>query len=274
MTDQFMGLVPETPEQRAERLSRQIPLPVCAGKEVAEKLWDEPPQWNRVEFQSRTNMCAAHAGTTVVEVCCFQKTGAMIQRSRNYLYARAQQICGLFGDQGVTLGSIIEALQKHGVPPEESMPFNGTVNVRIPAGCDDEAAKCKVTATIDVHTQRYNAVRTIIGQNMGAVLMATEWPMRYSNGYIVEHYSTAGSFGHARAWIALSSKLDRSQRPYVWCANSHGTDSQYHGYELWSPDAINEHLSGDQWGSTGVTGLSVIEPREVDWAGADNPFLK
>jgi hypothetical protein len=274
VSEYFTGLVPETGSQRAARLSEQIGMPVCAGLEVPEKLWDEPPTWNRVENQQRTNMCASNAGTTAIEVVSFQATGQMVQRSRNFLYAKAQAYCGLYGDRGVTLGSIIQALKNDGDCPEELFPFNGVFDSRIPPGCEAAAKECRVTATIDVHRGGYAAVRTLIGQNMGAVLMATEWPIDYSAGYIVEHYRPMGNGGHARCWMALAGRKDTRGRPYVWCANSHSTMAQHGGYELWSPAAIDEHLQSDNWGSTGITALSEITPQNIDWTGVLNPFAK
>lgn len=270
----FTGLIRETPEEMAEWKSQQIELPPCAGKEVEETLFDQPPKFMRVEQQRRTNMCAVNAGTSCIEKLEYMLTGVMTERSRNYVYAKAQKYCGLYGDQGVTLGSVIKALKNDGAPPEVMHPFTGVFNPRIPAGCDAEASKCRVTATIDVERGGYNSVRTVCGQNIGAVLFATSWPIGYSNGYIVERYQPLGRFGHARAWIVLSSRLDRLGRPYVWAVNSHGEESQYHGWELWSPDAIQENIDEDEWGNTGVTGLLVPEPQEVDWSGAMNPFLR
>lgn len=272
MTGEFTGLVAEKPQEVAARLREQVQIPPCAGKEVVEKRWAEPPQFNRIESQIRTNMCAAHAGTTAVEVVSFQASGQLTQRSRNFLYAKAQTYCGLYGDQGVTLGSIIKALRQDGCPPEDMYPFKGYFDSRIPTGCADAASKCKVTATLDL-SLGYRAVRTLIGQNMGAAVMATDWPIEYVKGYIVEHYRPLGGFGHARCWMALAEELDAQGRPYVWCANSHDVMAQYHGYELWSPTAIDEHLARDPWGSTGITSLSVIEPQEVDWTVL-NPFEK
>lgn len=268
----YTGLVEETPEQMTEWKSQQIWLPPCAGKEVEETLFDEPPKFMRVENQQRTNMCAAHAGTSCIEKLEYMLTGVMIQRSRNYVYAKAQHYCGLYGDQGVTLGSIIKALKINGAPPEEMYPFTGTFNPRIPKGCDEEAAKCRVTATIDVESGGYDAVRTVCGQNIGAVLFATSWPIGYSNGYIVERYIPFGRFGHARAWIVLSSRKDSLGRPYVWAVNSHSEDAQYMGYELWSPTAIQESIDEGRWGNTGVTSMTTPEPQEVDWKGELNPF--
>ena len=270
----FTGLVTESTEAIEARLAEQIALPVCAGKEVRETLWDEPPTFVRIENQQQTNMCAAHAGTSVIEVVDFQVTRQMVQRSRNFLYALSQKKCGLYGDQGVTLGSIVATLKHEGCPPEDLYPFRGYFDKQIPPGCIAAADKCKVTATIDVRSGGYRSVRTVIGQNMGAVLMATDWPIQYSGGYIVEQYRPLGNGGHARAWLALSSRLDPQGRPYVWCANSHSEQAEYHGWELWSPTAIDEELSNDQWGSTGITGLTVVEPQEVDWTGAMNPFAK
>lgn len=270
----FTGLVPEDAADRDARLARQIPMPVCAGQQVREQLFDQPPPFIRIENQKRTNMCAAHAGTSVVELVEFQVTGQMTQRSRNYLYAKAQTYCRLFGDQGVTLGSIIRALENDGCPPEELDPFNGVFNPKYSDAADKAAKECKVTATIDVRTGGYQSVRTLVGQNMGGVLMATYWPLAYAEGYVVERYRPQGNGGHARAYLALGARLDAQGRPYVWCANSHSEDAQFHGWELWSPTAVDEQLRNDPWGTTGVTGLTVIKPQEVDWTGVLNPFRR
>ena len=274
MSEFFTGLVPETGAERADRLSQQIQLPPCAGKEVKETLFAEPPSWNRIESQVRTNMCAVHAGTTGIEVIDYQITGQVRQRSRNFLYAKAQTYCGIYGDRGVTLGSVIKAGRLDGCCLEDLHPFTGVFNPKIPAGCEDDAAKCKITATIDLHSGGYSTVRTLIGQNMGVGLMVTDWEIEYEQGYIVEHYRPLGNAGHARVWLFLAAKVDRQGRPYVWTANSHSKLAQHNGYELWSPTAIDEHLATDRWGSTGISGLSVIEPQEVDWAGVLNPFAK
>lgn len=271
----FTGLLIESPADIAARMSKQIAMPVCAPTVmVAEKLWSDPPPFVRIENQQQTNMCAAHAGTSCIEVDWYQATGEMVQRSRNWLYAYAQQKCHLFGDQGVTLGSIIATLQQDGCPPEDLYPFKGYFSDQIPAGIRAEAEKCKVLQTIDVRSGGYNSVRTVIGQNLGAVLIATYWPIQYSQGYVVERYVPLDRFGHARAWLALSSRLDGQGRPYVWCANSHSTAAQFHGWELWSPQAIDEQLSRDTWGTTGITSMTTPAPREVDWTGADNPFRR
>jgi len=273
MMEIFTGLVDETVAQIAERLSRQIPMPVCASK-VKEQLFADPPSFVRIENQQRTNMCAAHAGTSVIEVVGFQVTGEMVQRSRNYLYAKAQTYCGLYGDRGVTLGSIVKALETDGCPPEELYPFRGQFDSRIPPGADEAAKACRVTATVDVRSGGYQSVRTLIGQNMGTVLMASYWPIEYSSGYIVERYRPEGNGGHARALLSLASRLDANGRPYVWCANSHDVSAQFHGWELWSPTAVDELLDGDTWGATGITGLTVMQPQEVDWTGVLNPFAR
>ena len=269
----FTGLVEETPQERATWRRDQIMLPPRAGKEVEETLFAEPPNFIRVEQQARTNMCAVNAGTSLAEKLCYMATGEMVELSRNYLYAKAQKYCGLYGDQGVTLGSVIRAL-KDGVPPESLYPFNGVFNPRIPAGCDAEAAERKITSTIDVERGGYDSVRSVIGQNIGAVLFATSWPIVYQQGYIVGSYSPMGRGGHARAWLFLSSRLDHAGRPYVWAVNSHGLEAQHKGWELWSPDGVDQVLSRDEWGATGVTSMTTPEPQEVDWAGLLNPFAR
>jgi hypothetical protein len=265
----FMGLIQESPAELADRLSQQIAMPACAAV-VTEKLWDKPPAAFVNSDQQSTNMCAVNAGTSAMEVVGYQINGKMIQRSRNWLYRESQKRCGIYGDRGVTLGSVIQAGREVGVCREDIYPFRGYFDINAPAGCSEDAATFKITATIDVHSGGYNSVRTVIGQNLGCVLMATYWPIIHANNYLVEQYRPQGNAGHARAYLFLSSKLDSKGRPWVWTANSHADLP----WELWSPDAIDQQLEDDPWGTTGITGLSVIEPREVDWAGLDNPFLK
>ena len=271
---EFTGLVQETPEQRAAWKAEQIQLPPCAGQEVPETLFAEPPNFMRIENQQRTNMCAVNAGTSTAEKLGFMLTGEMVELSRNYLYAKAQKYCGLFGDRGVTLGSVIKALKQDGCPPEQLYPFNGTFNPQIPPGCDAEAAIRKATATIDVERGGYDAVRTVIGQNMGAVLFASYWPIQYAGGYVVEKYLPVGRGGHARTWLFLSTRKDDAGRPFVWAANSHSTAAQHKGWELWSPAAVAGVIQRDEWGATGLTDMTTPKPRKFNWTGVGNPFAK
>ena len=268
----FTGLLPETPEDRAKWRSEQSALPVCSGREVEETLFDEPPDWMRIENQGQTNSCAPNAGTSVVEKVHYMKTGKVIQLCRNYLYLRGQQMCGIRGDNGCTLGGIIAALKKYGVCPEELWAFNQTYQTRMPAGCDEAAKPNLVTHTLDVESTGYQGFRTVIGQNVGGVLMAYTYPCNFWQGYIVERYQPTGEGGHAVAGMFLASRKDSKGRPYVWVGNSHSLAAQRKGWQCWSPDAIDELIESDEWGATGVTDMETPEPREVDWSGANNPF--
>jgi hypothetical protein len=268
----FTGLVPETnPIWRQSQLT----LPVAAAADrVEETLFAEPPSWMPVENQGQTNMCAAHAGTSCAEKIQFMKTGKFEQLSRNYLYAEAQKRCGLYGDQGVTLGSIIAALTAKGDCPEEMYPFKGTFNSKVPPGCDEEAAKRKLTKTLDVEQHGYAGFREVIGQNIGSVLMACSWPIRLWEGYIVEEYQPQGRGGHALAALFLSTRKDSQGRPYVWDFNSHDVTAQRRGCLLWSPQALDSLIQSQEWGATGLTDMLTPKPRKVEWSGQDNPFAK
>lgn len=268
----FTGLLPDTPSRLQARLAAQIPVPLCAGREVEETLWDSPPVGNRVENQGMSSTCAANAGTSCGELVWFQATGEWVQLSRDYLYAKAGDIDGSRADVGRTLTSIIEAMQA-GTCREDLMPFTVPPTTRIPDGCEDDASQRRVTHTIDL-SGGYDSVRTVIGQNMGACLIGTYWPVKYADGYRLEHYTPTGRGGHARAWLFLSTQKDSDNRPWVWCANSHGSMAQHNGYELWSPQAINELLRSDPWGCTGITAMSTPEPKELDWTGVLNPFAR
>lgn len=266
----FTGLVPETnPTWRQGQLS----LPVAAAADrVEETLFAEPPAWMPVESQSRTNMCAVHAGSSATEKVEFMRTGKFTQLSRNYLYVEAQKRCGLYGDQGVTLESVIYALTRKGVPPEEMYPFKGVFNPKVPPGCDEEAAKRKVTKTLDVEQHGYAGFREVIGQNIGSVLMACSWPIRMWEGYIVEEYQPQGNGGHAIAGLFLSTRKDSTGRPYVHVVNSHDVTAQRRGWMLWSPRAIDSLIQRDNWGATGITDLLTPKPRAFDWQGGESFF--
>ncbi len=270
---EFTGLLHESSADIAARLSQQLALNPAFLGTVEEKLWDQPPVENRIEDQGSSSTCAANAGTSCGEWVWFLAAGEMVQLSRNYLYAKAGDFDGTHRDVGRTLGSIIKAMQG-GVCREDLMPFTVPPTVQIPSGAEADAITRKVTHTIDVRSGGYSSVRTVIGQNMGAVLIGTYWPMRYDSGYIVERYQPTGRSGHARAWLFLSSVLDAQGRPYVWCANSHSTMAQHNGYELWSPEGIDELLRNDPWGCTGITAMTTPQPQEVDWTGVLNPFRR
>lgn len=260
----FTGLVKEVnPTWRAN----QVSIAPCSPMDrVAETLFAEPPSWVRIENQRQTNTCAAHAGSSCMEKVEYLATRQLTQLSRNYLYLRGQQACGLAGrDQGCTLGGIIRAMTTNGCCEEDLWPFNGTYQQSIPAPCDEAAAKRKVTKTLDVEARGYDGFREVLGQNIGAVLMATSWPLRMLNGYIVEDYAPQGAGGHAIAGLFLSDKRDNRQRPYVWVANSHDITAQKQGWMLWSPNALDSLIQSADWGVTGITDMLTPKPRAFDW---------
>ena len=270
----FTGLIPEPPDVVEQRLSEQVGLSVSSSDiPFEEKLWDEPPPFMRIESQGSTNECAAHAGTSCAELVWFQATGELLQFSRNFLYAKAGVYDGSRVDNGRTLGSIIKAGKNDGFCKEELFPFRGVAEFNPPAAAIADAKQRTITKTIDVHTGGYDAVRALLGGNMGSVLQATFWPIVYNQGYMVERYQPMGRGGHARAWLFLNSRKDSKGRPWVWCANSHGTAAQHNGWELWSPTAVQEALDNDPWGITGISAMSgELVPQDIDWSGVLNPF--
>ncbi len=268
MADIFTGLIPEHPDAVAERLSHDIDLPVQAGEIVVpEKLHDEPPDIVNREMQWETNRCASFSTTTNGEVVWWQATGEMLQFSPDWNYLRSGIIAGMRGDVGRPLSSVIASGKQDGFCLESVFPSGAhSVNTNAPSGAASDAAQRKITHTIDIRSGGYDAVRTLIGQNMGTCEIATYWPIQYaSDGFTVEHYTPLGRGGHARAFLFLSSRKDSQGRPYVWCANSHGITAQHRDYELWSPAAIDELLSNDPWGCQGISAMSTPAPHEVDW---------
>ena len=266
----FTGLLPESAEDRQLWRSQQGGMPVCAGREVEETLFAEPPSWMVINDQGQTNSCAPQAGTSCAEKNVRMQTGEVVQLCRNFLYWRGQQLCHIRGDNGCTLGGIIAALRE-GVCLEKFWEFNQTYQQEPPAACR-ENLDYRAAATIDVESRGYDGFRTVIGQNIGSVLMAYTYPCNFWQGYIVERYQPTGNGGHAVAGMFLAERKDASGRPYVWVGNSHSTAAQRKGWQLWSPTAIDELIERDEWGCTGITDMETPEPREVDWAGANNPF--
>jgi len=260
----FTGLVPEVGSTWRQG---QLTLPVAAAERVEETLFAEPPSWMRIENQLQTNTCAANSGSSCMEKLAYMRTRNVVQLCRNYLYLRGQQKCGLAGrDQGCTLGGIIRAMRECGCCEESLWPFVGSYQTNVPAGCDEAAQQYKVIQTLDVEQHGYNGYRDVIGQNIGSVLMATSWPVRLWDGYIVEEYQPQGSGGHAIAALFLSNKKDATGRPYVWVANSHSVNAQRGGWMLWSPKALDSLVQRDSWGITGVTDMSTPKPRAFDWS--------
>lgn len=256
----FTGLVPEA--ERKWKIG-QLQLAPCGPMDrVEEKLFSQPPTFVKPENQQQTNTCAANAGTTCLEKLAYIQSGEMVQLSRNYAYARGQKLCGLWGqDKGITLSGCVAAM-KGGLPLEELWPFTGVYQPHIPNNIDEAALAYKLTSTIDVERRGYDGFREVIGQNIGSVLMACSWPLQRWSGNVIEAYQPQGSGGHAIAAVALSTKRDSRQRPYVWVANSHAGDP----WLLWSPDAIDQVIQRDEWGSTGLTDMVTPKPRKFDWS--------
>lgn len=266
----FTGLAPESVESRADWQSHLIELPpFSAEDQVEERYFNIPLPFVHNEDQMRTNSCSGHGGSTSAEVAISGDGALPVQLSRWGLYILGQKRCGLFGrDVGATLRGVFDALRLDGVPEESAWPFPGRYDTRIPAGALENAAQRKMTHFLNVERGGYDACRTVIGQNIGAVVFACRWPLTISQGNRIETYRPTGRGGHCMSWAALSTIKDARGRPYLIGPNSHlGLP-----YLLWAPAAVQAVLDQDEWGSFGITRMTDPQPREVDYVGENNPF--
>lgn len=258
----FTGLLQESPAQKNAWKSSLSPMPVCApGDLVDEVLWEEFPGHLRIRQQLQTNSCEGHASTHAAIQAAYCQSGQVYDLSPWFSYLMAQKMGGNFGrDNGAYLGAGCKAAQEIGYAPEKLVPNKGYYYTQIPAEAMAEASKVKALHTVDIESGGYDALRLLLGQQMGAGVFAVNWPIGKDGDGNVSQYRPLGGGGHAMAWIALSTKKDSHGRPWVWCANSHPSFTTY----LMSPTAVQQIVDEDSWGCWGVSTMSVMKP-VVDW---------
>lgn len=256
----FTGLIPDTPEQLTERLRECVTMTaVCFSQEDETRL-PRIPDWMRRDDQGQRNSCAAHGGTNVMEKLAYMKTGQMTQLSRQFLYIEGQRAGGMrVADQGCTLYGITKAAKEIGVCTEETVPY-GPWTTNFPQRAYQEAANWKLTNTVDLRSG-YRPWRSLLGQNIGGVLMATYWPIEIKNGYAYR-YRPIGNGGHAFAGLFLATTADAQGRPDVICFNSHLNNFEFKA----SATFVDELMGNDQFGCVGFTDMTTPAPRPFNWS--------
>ncbi len=261
MSDHFTGLLPETADQKAAWRSSLSPMPVCApGDLVDETLWREFPPHLTIRQQGATNSCAGHGTVHAAMQAAYMQSGQRYDLSPWWCYVQAQRYGGNIGrDAGAYLGGACKAVKAVGIAPAKLAPNTQRYYTDFSDEAERAAKEVMVLHTIDIERGGYEALRLLLGQQMGAGVFAVNWPLSFSGEGDVETYR-GGPYGHAMAWVALSERKDDQGRPWVWCANSHPTHTKY---EM-SPTAVEQIIQRDEWGCWGVSTMTVMRP-VVDW---------
>ena len=257
----FTGLLPESAAQRQAWKASLSPMPVCApGDLVDETLWDHFPDHLSIRQQGYTNSCCGHGTCHAAMQAAYMQSGQRYDLSPWWCYIQAQRYGGNVGsDSGAYLGGSCKAVQQAGIAPLRLAQNTGLYYASFPDEAVQEAAKVKVLHTIDLESGGYNALRLLLGQQMGAGVFAVNWPLRTDGNGDVPTYR-GGDAGHAMAWVGLSTRKDEQGRPWVWCANSHPTMTKYQ----MSPTAVDQIIRQDDWGAFGISTMTVMKP-VVDW---------
>lgn len=259
----FTGLIPDTPEQLAERKSLEKPLPaVCFSTENETRL-SRIPSWVKFDDQRQMNSCAGHGGTTALEKIAYNLIGRPQQLSRLFLYAEGQKRCGIRGDNGCALYGIVKAAMEVGVAREEVQPY-GPYQTKFSEAVYQDAANWRLKKTLKLDLG-YNSYRAILGQNIGSILVGTMWPIEIQNGY-VRSYRRHGGGGHAYAAMFLADTADANGRPDVWFVNSHQGNFAFKG----SATFVEEMQGEDHFGNVGFTDMDVPAPRKIDYFAEGN----
>lgn len=257
---EFTGLLPDSPEQREERLRSAVSMPQVCYSQDGETRLPRIPSWMRRDDQGRRNSCAAHAGTNVLEKLVYMQTGHSTQLSRQFLYIEGQRAGGMrVADAGCTLYGITKASRETGVCTEDTVPYGAWVTT-FPRNAYEEAAKWRLTNTVNLQGG-YSAWRAMLGNNVGGVLMASRWPIEIRNGY-ASRYRPSGGGGHAYAGLFLADTSDANGRPDVLCLNSHSGNFEFKA----SATFVDELMGNDVFGIVGYTDMTTPAPRHFDWS--------
>lgn len=257
----FTGLLPENDKQKADRKAMLLPMPPCApGDLVEETLWEEFPPHITVDMQGPLSACAGYAESHAYEAAVYGQTGLKIDVSGVYSYINGQREGGNLGsDSGAFLFGVLAAAKKYGHCRSDLAPNTGRYYTQIGQSAYEDGKKNLTTASVDLERGGYDALRLLLGQQMGGAVFAVGWPLRFEADGDVHEY-VPGRFGHAMALVGLSSRKDPDGRPWPWAANSHPTRSKYRI----SPRAIDAIVRLDDWGMYGILSQSTPVPR-VDW---------
>ena len=264
----FSGLVPESREAWQAAISDAQPLPVCGdGPETRMAV---PPSWMRVEQQGPINSCSANGLTSCAEKCEYARTGKSVQLSRWFQYVRSEVYTyGQAGrDQGATLSAALRVGHEVGFVTEQDVPYptGGYDRNRMQFSREiiEAAETRKITSTISL-AAGYSAWRTLLGRDIGAVLLGMYWPVQLDSRCFATRVPTGGG-GHAIAGLFLADTSDANGNPDVWILNSHSTSFGLNGWFKVTRSFVEDLQARDDFGNVGVSDMSVPGPRVVDWA--------
>ena len=266
INSEFFGLVPETRESWQQAIAGAMPLPVCGdGPETRLAV---PPKWMRVENQGPINSCSANGMTSCAEKCEFARTGKAVQLSRWFQYVNSERFTyGQAGrDQGATLSAALRVGKEIGFVEETEEPYPATYDrsrTVFPSEIAELAASRRVASTISL-AGGYPAWRTLLGRDIGAVLLGMYWPVSLDSHGLANRVPSGGG-GHAIAGLFLADTSDANGNPDIWILNSHSVSFGLGGYFKASRSFIEDLQARDDFGNVGVSDMTVPVPRKVDW---------
>jgi hypothetical protein len=265
MNTKFYGLVPESRESWQDAIADAQQLPVCGDTE--ETLLKAPPDWCRVENQGPINSCSANAMTSIAEKIEYIHKKKPIQLSRWFQYIKSEEFTGTPGrDQGATLSAALRVGVEVGFVPEDQCQYPKQYDrnrLRFSQELYKEAEQRRIKSKIDL-SKGYSAWRTLLGQDIGAVLLGTFWPVQIDARGYAYNVPTSGG-GHAIAALFLADTFDANGRPDVWIVNSHDKSFGLQGWFKATASWVEQLQGRDYFGNVGVSDMSVPGPRKVDW---------
>ena len=263
----FQGLVPESRDTWRAAISDAQAMPVCGdGPETRLAV---PPAWMKVENQGPINSCSANGLTSCAEKCEYARAGKVVQLSRWFQYVESERFTyGQPGrDDGATLSAALRVGREIGFVPESDEPYPTTYDrnrTRFNTEIKALAAERKITSTISL-ASGYSAWRTLLGRDIGAVLLGMYWPVQLDSRCFATRVPTGGG-GHAIAGLFLADTSDANGNPDVWILNSHSTSFGLNGWFKVTRSFVEDLQARDDFGNVGVSDMSVPGPRVVDWA--------
>jgi hypothetical protein len=263
----FHGLVPETRQAWQAAIADAQPMPVCGdGPETRLAV---PPAWMRVENQGPINSCSANGMTSCAEKCEYARTHKSVQLSRWFQYVRSEiYTYGQAGrDQGATLSAALRVGREVGFVPESEEPYPATYDrsrTQFPREIIELAETRRITSVISL-ASGYSAWRTLLGRDIGAVLLGMYWPVQLDAHGVASRLPNGGG-GHAIAGLFLADTTDANGNPDVWILNSHSASFGLGGWFKATRSFIEDLQARDDFGNVGVSDMSVPGPRIVDWA--------
>lgn len=236
---------------------------VLAMRGTYDEVKVDPRAVMKIENQGSVGSCQGHALSSCVELCYYIATGDLTrQLSRQYAYVETQRIDGISGDRGSTISGGIKLATSKGIPEESLWKYSGRYENRRPSNWSEietNAAQHKIGQSYKMSS--YDGVRTFLGSGQGGISIGISWSGEVDRP-VVNSFSGAGGGGHAIALLALSERLDSSQRPFIWMLNSWGANWGNKGWAEWAPAAVEQMLRHRYTACFGLSDMPNVKPRE------------